>query len=94
MAIRKIAYICGQKGEEAMYIVPLTPGEIWLGIALFVIVVVVIAIKKSVTGPRRPTDEESEAYRKRCEEENAKLNEHIDKVLAEHEAEVRRIMGE
>ena len=77
-----------------MYIVPLTPGEIWLGIALFVVVVAVVAIRKSVTEPRRPTDEESEAYRKRCEEENAKLNEHIDKVLAEHEAEVRRIMRE
>ena len=64
-----------------MYIVPLTPGEVWLGIALFVVVVVVVAIRKSVTEPRRPTDEESREWRERDYKE---FKEHWEQYKKEH----------
>ena len=48
-----------------MYYVPLTPAEIWIGIAMFFIVVVIIAIRKWATEPRRMTDEERHAIEER-----------------------------
>lgn len=48
-----------------MYYVPLTPAEIWIGIAIFAIVIVVGAIWKSITAPRYMTDEERRATEER-----------------------------
>ena len=77
-----------------MYYVPLTPAEVWIGIAVFFVVVAIVAIRKRLAAPHRMTDEEYRAACERDREKNAKLSEHIDKVLAEHEAEVKRITGE
>ena len=64
-----------------MYDVPLTPAEIWIGIAIFAIVIIVGAIWKSITGLRPMTDEE---YRAACEKDYREFKESLAKHQKEH----------
>ena len=64
-----------------MYYVPMTPAEIWTGIAVFAIVIAVIAFWGKITGPRRMTDEE---YRAACDKDYREFKESVAKHKKDH----------
>lgn len=70
-----------EKKEHAMYLVPLSPAEIWIGIAILLIVVAIVAIRKCETEPRRMTDEE---YREYCEKRDRECREFFAQYKKDH----------
>ena len=62
-----------------------------LMMAIFIIAIIVVSVKES--RPKHSDSAPNEEEANRRAEENAKLEEHIDHILSEHEAEVKRILG-
>lgn len=64
-----------------MYDVPMTPTEVWLGIAVFAIVIAVLAMREKIIGPHPMTDEE---YREACEKRDRKCREFFKQYKKDH----------